>query len=75
MAMKAQALGTEGMIVSNITLFAVLIYEIVGPTLTKLSLQKAGEIKPEGKTSARVLPEKHKGNRWLGEDHRHHPKS
>ena len=75
MAMKAQALGTEGMIVSNITLFAVLIYEIVGPTLTKISLQKAGEIKPEGKTSARVLPEKHKGNRWLGEDHRHHPKS
>ena len=75
MAMKAQALGTEGMIVSNITLFAVLIYEIVGPTLTKLSLQKAGEIKPEGKTSARILPEKHKGNRWLGEDHRHHPKS
>ena len=39
--------------VQNITLFAVLIYEIVGPTLTKISLEKAGEIKPEGKTSAR----------------------
>ena len=75
MAMKAQTLGAEGLIVSNITLFAVLIYEIVGPSLTKISLQKAGEIKPEGKTSARVLPEKHKGNQWMGEDHRHHPKS
>ena len=40
-------------IVVNITLFAVLVYEIVGPFLTKISLLKAGEIKPEGKTSAR----------------------
>lgn len=56
MAMKAQTLGTEGLIVSNITLFAVLIYELVGPSLTKMSLHKAGEISPEGKTSARVLP-------------------
>ncbi len=53
MAIKAQALGAEGAIVANITLFAVLIYEIVGPLLTKISLQKAGEIEPEGKTSAR----------------------
>ncbi|MBQ9086727.1 MAG: cation:proton antiporter [Clostridia bacterium] len=75
MAIKAQTLGAEGAIVSNITLFAVLIYELVGPSLTKISLEKAGEIQPEGKTSARVLPEKHKGNRWLGEDHRHHSKS
>lgn len=56
MAMKAQTLGAEGMIISNITLFAVLIYELIGPSLTKMSLQKAGEIRPEGKTSARVLP-------------------
>ncbi len=40
-------------LVVNITLFAVLIYEIVGPFLTKLALMKAGEIKPEGRTSAR----------------------
>ena len=40
-------------IVLNITLFAVLIYELVGPLLTKIALQKAGEIDPEGKTSAR----------------------
>ena len=40
-------------IVMSITLFAVLIYELVGPTLTKIALTKAGDINPEGKTSAR----------------------
>lgn len=40
-------------IVRNITLFAVLVYELVGPALTKMSLMKAGEIRPEGKISAR----------------------
>ena len=40
-------------LVLNITLFAVLIYELGGPLLTKIALQKAGEIDPEGKTSAR----------------------
>lgn len=53
MAIKAETLGEPGMIVANITLFSVLIYELVGPFLTKISLQKAGEITPEGKTSAR----------------------
>ena len=53
MALKAETLGTQGTIVANITLFSVLIYELVGPFLTKISLMKAGEIKPEGKTSAR----------------------
>jgi NhaP-type Na+/H+ or K+/H+ antiporter len=53
MAMKAESLGAEGVIVANITLFSVLIYELVGPFLTKVSLLKAGEIKPEGKKSAR----------------------
>lgn len=53
MAIKAEALGDVGVIVTNITLFSVLIYELVGPFLTKIALQKAGEIKPEGKVSAR----------------------
>ena len=53
MAIKATELGTEGNIVRNITLFAVLIYEIVGPFLTKVALTKAGDIKEEGKVSAR----------------------
>ena len=53
MAMKAEQLGEAGSVVANITLFSVLIYELVGPYLTKISLQKAGEIRPEGKVSAR----------------------
>lgn len=58
MAIKAETLGEAGAIVSNITLFSVLVYELVGPYLTKTALLKAGEIKPEGKTSARNNPEK-----------------
>ncbi len=53
MAIKAIELGSDGAIVRNITLFAVLIYEIVGPFLTKIALTKAGDIKEEGRTSAR----------------------
>lgn len=55
MAIKAHELGDEGFIVANITLFAVLIYELVGPVMTKISLLKAGEIQPEGKVSAREI--------------------
>ncbi|MBO5356436.1 MAG: cation:proton antiporter [Clostridia bacterium] len=43
-----------GTICANIVLFSVLIYEIVGPFLTKISLTKAGEINPEGKISNRI---------------------
>ena len=46
--------GTEiATIVMSITLFSVLVYELVGPMLTKIALTKAGDINPEGKTSAR----------------------
>ena len=55
MAIKAETLGPEGAVVANITLFAVLIYELVGPLLTKIALTKAGEIIPEGRTSARKI--------------------
>lgn len=55
MAIKAHDLGDEGLIVANITLFAVLIYELVGPVMTKISLLKAGEIQPEGQVSAREI--------------------
>ncbi len=43
-----------GDVARNVVLFAVLVYELVGPTLTKMSLTAAGEIRPEGRTSARV---------------------
>ena len=36
----------EGVLIRNITLFAVLIYEIFGPVLTRQALAAAGEIQP-----------------------------
>ena len=53
MAIKAMELGPDGAIVRNITLFAVMIYEIIGPFLTKTALTKAGDIHTEGRKSAR----------------------
>ena len=59
-----------GEIVISITLFAVLIYELVGPLLTKIALTKAGEIDPEGRTSARH--DKHRNKKHKEPHHRHH---
>ena len=36
----------EGLLIRNITLFAVLIYEIFGPVMTRMALTAAGDIKP-----------------------------
>ena len=54
MALTAATLP-GGHLTRNVVLFAVLIYELVGPSLTKRSLLKVGEIKPEGRVSARKL--------------------
>ncbi len=53
MAMKAKEFGEIGEMVATITLFAVLVYELVGPMLTKIALTKAGDIQPGEATSAR----------------------
>ena len=39
---------------SIVVLFSVLVYELAGPTLTKIALTAAGEIRPEGRTCAHV---------------------
>ena len=57
MALTAATLP-DGALARNVVLFAVLVYELVGPSLTKRSLLAVGEIKPEGRTSARKLNEK-----------------
>ena len=49
-----QLSGNAGIVVRNIVLFSVLIYEIVGPFLTKIALTKAGDIIPEQKVSNRI---------------------
>ena len=52
MAITAATLP-DGALARTVVLFAVLVYELIGPALTKRSLLAAGEIKPEGRTSAR----------------------
>ena len=52
MALTAATLD-DGALARNVVLFAVLVYELIGPTLTKRSLLAVGDIKPEGRTSAR----------------------
>ena len=52
MALTAQQLA-DGEVVRSVVLFSVLVYELVGPALTKRSLIAAGEIQMEGKTNAR----------------------
>ena len=48
MVVSAQSLGNEmGSLIRNIVLFSVLIYELVGPMLTRIALMKAGEIEPK----------------------------
>ncbi|MBQ7006554.1 MAG: cation:proton antiporter [Oscillospiraceae bacterium] len=46
MCVTAMQLGEQANLIRNITLFAILIYELVGPLLTKHSLIAAGEIHP-----------------------------
>ena len=47
MCLQATELGEQGVLVRSIILFSVLIYELVGPALTKMALTKAGDIKPK----------------------------
>ncbi len=46
MCALAMELGSDGVLIRNITLFAVLIYEIFGPLFTRMALTAAGDIKP-----------------------------
>lgn len=46
MCTLAMELGDAGVLIRNITLFAVLIYELFGPLFTRMALTAAGDIKP-----------------------------
>lgn len=46
MCITARQLGPESDLIRNIILFSVLVYELVGPVLTKQALTKAGDIQP-----------------------------
>ena len=61
MSVTVMEIGEVGQIVRNIVLFSVLIYELVGPVLTKIALTKAGNIDPkphEKHRKHRVAPPK-----------------
>lgn len=51
-AVVSAKMGTEGSLIRNIVLFAVLIYELFGPVMTKNALMASGDIQPK---SAEVL--------------------
>ena len=54
MCVTASQLGTaDGSLIRNITLFSVLIYELIGPMLTKMALTAAGDIQPMSEEVAR----------------------
>lgn len=45
----ARTMGSEGTLIRNIILFSVLVYELIGPSLTKMALTKAGDIQAKPK--------------------------
>ena len=47
MCLLAMEIGEQGVLIRNVILFSVLIYELVGPPMTKWALTKAGEIAPK----------------------------
>ena len=52
----AAQFGAEGAIMRNIVLFSVLVYELVGPVMTKMALTAAGEITDNAVSSRGVIP-------------------
>lgn len=51
MSVTVQELGDCGTLIRNITLFSVLIYELVGPMITKTALIRSGDIIPKTVTN------------------------
>jgi len=47
MCLQATELGEQGVLVRNIILFSVLVYELAGPALTKMALTRSGDIQPK----------------------------
>ena len=53
MCIKASTLSSDGALIKNVILLAVLVYELIGPYLTKVALVKSGDI-TLGATSSKV---------------------
>ncbi len=50
--------GDEGVIIRNTVLFGVLLYELVGPMITKIALTKSGDIVPKASVSLSTAPDR-----------------
>lgn len=59
---SAAGMGQTGVLVRNIILFSVLIYELVGPFATKVALVRAGDIDPSAARNARVRNRSREGD-------------
>ena len=46
MSVTVSSWGAEGALIRNIILFGVLVYELVGPVMTKYALTRSGDIQP-----------------------------
>lgn len=57
MSVSALEMGEVGVVIRNIVLFGVLIYELFGPLMTKNALMKSGDIKPK-EEKVKVAPAK-----------------
>lgn len=60
MSISALEIGETGVVIRNIVLFGVLIYELLGPLMTKIALTKAGDIRPK-EEKVKVAAEKGRG--------------
>ncbi len=60
MSISALEIGETGIVIRNIVLFGVLIYELFGPLMTKIALTKAGDIRPK-EEKVKVAAEKGRG--------------
>ncbi|MBR7033980.1 MAG: cation:proton antiporter [Clostridia bacterium] len=67
MSVMAESLGADGTVIRNVVLFSVLIYELIGPTLTKIALTKAGEIVPGAESARGKRDMKSRGRKDSGE--------
>ena len=47
-------MGEMGVMIRNVILFGVLVYELIGPSLTKKALTAAGDIVPKPKKAAKA---------------------
>lgn len=48
MCVTASTLPGDGTMIRNVVLFAVLVYQLIGPSMTKWALTRAGDIRPKG---------------------------